>query len=89
MPCEIGFSCDCWFWLVKLCGWLGEAGSSELEVYLDLSLAKDVVIVLPGHSTVDGKVERVGKANESIDDENNVLDNIVINETEAETRIHH
>ena len=46
-----------------------------------------MVIILPGHSTVDGKVERVGKANESIDDENNVLDNIVIHETEAETKI--
>ena len=50
---------------------------------------KVFIFSLPGHSTVDGKVKRVGKANESIDDQNNVLDNIVINETEAETKIYY
>ena len=44
-----------------------------------------LIFSLPGHSTVDGEVKRVGKANERIDDENNVLDNIVINEADAET----
>ena len=50
---------------------------------------KVIIFAQPGHSIVDGKVKRVGKANESIDDQNNVLDNIVINETEAETKINH
>ena len=48
-----------------------------------------MIFSLPGHSTVDGEVKRVGKANENIDDENNVLDNIVINEAEAETMNNH
>ena len=50
---------------------------------------KVIIFALPGHSTVDGKVKSVGKANECIDDENNVLDNIVINEAEAETKNNH
>ena len=50
---------------------------------------KVFIFSLPGHSTVDGKVKRVGKTNESIDNQNNVLDNIVINEDEAETKINH
>ena len=44
---------------------------------------------LPGHSAVDSKVERVGKANKSIDDENDVFDNMIIHETEAHTRADH
>ena len=41
---------------------------------------------LPGHSAVDSKIERIGKANKSIDDENDVFDNMIIHETEAHTR---
>ena len=40
---------------------------------------------LPGHSTVDGKVKRVRKANQSIEDQNNIFGNIVIHEAESET----
>ena len=40
---------------------------------------------LPGHSTVDGKVKRVRKANQSIEDQNNIFCNIVIHEAESET----
>ena len=40
---------------------------------------------LPGHSTVDGKVKRVRKANQSIEDQHNIFGNIVIHEAESET----
>ena len=41
---------------------------------------------LPWHSTVDGKVERVGETDESIDDQDNVFGNTVIHKAKAETK---
>ena len=38
---------------------------------------------LPGHSTVDGKVEGIGETNEGIDNQNNIFGNIVIHEVES------
>ena len=52
-------------------------------------MSKRLIFSLPGHSTVDGEVKRVGKANENIDDQNNVLDHMVINKAEAETKMNH
>ena len=41
----------------------------------------------PGHSTIDGKIEREGEAYDGIDDDDNVLGNIIIKETQTKTFI--
>ena len=42
----------------------------------------------PAHSTVDGKVDRVGEADERVDDQHDVLRHLIVQEgVEAENRI--
>ena len=41
---------------------------------------------MPGHSTIDGKVEREGEANDGIDDDDNVLGNIIVKHKETQTK---
>ena len=42
---------------------------------------------LPGHSTIDSKVERVGETDESIDCKDYVLGNVVVKQEETKTKI--
>ena len=41
---------------------------------------------LPGHSTIDSKVERVGETDESIDCKDYVLGNVVVKQDETKTK---
>ena len=43
------------------------------------------LMVPPGHPAVDGKVERVGGADEDVDDEDNLLGDLVIQQVQMET----
>ena len=85
---------DAFLWECLLPGWPLQKGgrgeedggegapelSTEGDKALDISLAS-----LPGHSTVDSKVERVGETDESIDCKDYVLGNVVVKQEESKT----
>ena len=46
------------------------------------------IVPPPGHAAVDGKVDRVGEADEGVDDQHDVLRHLIVQEgVEAENRI--
>ena len=45
-------------------------------------------VLLPGHAAVDGKVDRVGEADEGVDDQDDVLRHLIVQEgVETENRM--